>query len=57
MNGIRLILLGYYLGGRLGDMVSLSWDSVELATSTIYYQQGKTRRRVEVPLHPDLEEH
>jgi integrase len=27
---------------------------VELATSTIYYEQGKTRTRVEVPIHPDL---
>jgi integrase len=50
-----VILLGYYRGGRLGDMVRLSWDSVELATSTIFYQQGKTRTRVEVPIHPDLE--
>ena len=50
-----LILLGYYLGGRLTDMATLSWASIELATSTIYYQQGKTRARVEVPIHPDLE--
>src|SRR5262249_45152365 len=50
-----VILLGYYLGGRLSDMVSLSWDSVELATSTIYYEQGRTRTKVEVPIHPDLE--
>jgi hypothetical protein len=34
---------------------SLSWDSGELATSTIYYEQGRTRTRVEVPIHPDLE--
>ena len=34
---------------------SLSWDSGELATSTINYEQGRTRTRVEVPIHPDLE--
>jgi len=50
-----LILLGYYLGGRLTDMATLSWASIELANSTIYYQQGKTRAKVEVPIHPDLE--
>jgi integrase len=34
---------------------SLSWDSMAVATSTIYYKQGRTRMRVEVPIHPDLE--
>jgi integrase len=52
-----LILLGYYLGGRLGDMRTLSWDSVDLANSVITFTQGKTGRQVQVPLHPELEEH
>jgi integrase len=51
-----LILLGYYLGGRLSDMASLSWEAVDLAGGVIFYTQGKTRRRVEVPIHPELEE-
>jgi integrase len=51
-----LILLGYYLGGRLTDMVGLEWDSVDLTSGIILYTQGKTGRRVEVPIHPDLEE-
>jgi integrase len=51
------ILLGYYAGPRLGDVVSLTWDSVDLAESVLFYRQGKTGKKVEVPIHPDLEEH
>jgi integrase len=52
-----LILLGYFVGGRLTDMVSLDWDSVGLESGVVLYTQAKTGRRVEVPIHPDLEEH
>ena len=51
------ILVGYYVGPRLSDVVSLTWESVDLAEGTIVYTQGKTGRKVEVPIHPDLEEH
>jgi integrase len=51
------ILCGYYLGARLGDVVALSWDSVDLAGRVVFYLQAKTDKRVEVPLHPDLEAH
>jgi len=49
-----LILCGYYLGGRLSDMASLSWNSVDLAERVISYTQGKTGRKVVVPIHPRL---
>jgi integrase len=51
-----LILLGYYLGGRLRDMATLSWEAIDLASGIIFYTQAKTGRKVEVPIHPDLEE-
>jgi len=51
------ILLGYYVGPRLGGVVSLAWDSVDLVKGTIVYTQGKTGKKVEVPIHPELEEH
>jgi integrase len=51
------ILLGYYVGARLGDVVALTWASVDLAGGVIFYNQGKTGARVEVPIHPELEEH
>jgi integrase len=52
-----LILAGYYLGIRLSDAARLCWDAVELANGVIFYSQAKTGRKVEAPLHPDLEEH
>src|SRR6202043_1863242 len=51
-----LILFGYYVGGRLRDVASLCWDAIDLASGIIFYVQGKTGRKVEVPIHPDLED-
>ena len=52
-----LILCGYFLGGRLSDMAALSWDSIDLTAGVIFYRQGKTGGKVEIPIHPELEEH
>jgi integrase len=51
------ILVAFYTGPRLGDVVSLRWDQVDFSAGLIFYTQGKTGKEVEVPLHPDLEEH
>jgi integrase len=50
-----LILVGYYLGARLSDAVSLRWDCVDLGRGLIHYTQSKTDRRVSAPIHQDLE--
>jgi integrase len=52
-----VILIGYYAGPRLGDIVSLTWANVDLASGVLFYRQSKTERKVEVPLHPELQEH
>lgn len=52
------ILLGYYLGVRLGDATSMTWDEVNLSEGLIAYIPGKTGgAKIEIPLHPDLESH
>ena len=51
------ILCGYYLGARLGDVISLSWENVDLAGNVITYEQRKTGKTVVAPLHPDLKAH
>ena len=51
-----LILSGYYLGGRLMDLATLCWEAIDLASGIVYYTQGKTGRKVEVSIHPDLED-
>ena len=51
------ILFGYFAGMRLSDAVSRSWREIDLAAEVIDYVQGKTGRRVVVPLHPNLVDH
>lgn len=51
------ILLGFYCGMRLGDAVLLEWDAVDFERGVISYKASKTRRKMEVPLHPKLLKH
>ena len=51
------ILLGYYVGSRLTDTTNLTWENIDPVENVIFYTQGKTGKRVEVPIHPALEEH
>ena len=51
------ILLGFYAGVRLGDAVSLKWDSVDFSSGVISYRASKTKSIVEVPMHPTLQAH
>jgi integrase len=52
-----LILLGYYTGARLSDCCGLEWENVNLSARTLAYKQGKTGRKLTLPLHPDLLAH
>lgn len=54
------IMLGAFTGQRLGDCVSITWDSVDLENHVLRFRPQKTRhkkRDLVVPLHPDLEKH
>jgi integrase len=51
------IMLGYYLGARLEDAVTVNWKDVDFGDNVICYKQRKTGREVTAPLHPDLEAH
>lgn len=51
------ILLGFYCGMRLGDAVLLEWDAVDFERGVISYKASKTRRKMEIPLHPKLLKH
>ena len=50
-----LILGGYYTGARSADISNLQWEAVDLDNRTILFIQGKTKRRVEMPIHPEFE--
>lgn len=49
------ILLSYYTGARLQDVANIQWDSIDLPNKLITYTARKTKERVLVPIHPDLE--
>lgn len=48
------VLAGFYTGQRLGDLVCLTWASVDLQENVLRLTQGKTGRSVQVPLRPAL---
>lgn len=51
------VLLGFYSGARLSDVVALRWDNIDLSEGVLFFLQGKTGKKVEVPIHPNLEAH
>ncbi len=52
-----LILLGYFLGARLGDCVQMQWENVLPAEGVIVYLQKKTGKKVIIPMHFHILEH
>jgi len=42
--GKRAILIGFYVGARLSDAVSMTWDQVDLSEGMIRYVQGRLAR-------------
>ncbi len=52
-----IILVGFYVGARLGDCARLKWSDIDLERKAVTFLPAKTerkRRRLEVPLHPRL---
>jgi len=45
-----LVLLGLYLGQRLGDLARLTWRAVDLESGEIAFTARKTGRRIVLPL-------
>ncbi len=52
-----LILLGYFIGARLTDCVQMKWENILPEKNRLVYEQKKTGKEVEVPLHLNLLEH
>lgn len=52
-----MILVGFYVGARLGDCAGFTWANIDLVEKTLSFMPEKTsrkRKRLEVPLHPRL---
>jgi integrase len=55
-----MILLGYYLGARIGDCSLVRWSNVDFQRKEVRYMPQKTKKKQEVlitPLMPELENH
>lgn len=52
-----LILIAYFTGARLSDCCRASWPDVDLVGRALTYMQGKTGKKVMIPLHPELQAH
>jgi integrase len=57
-----LILLAFYTGARLKDLVSLKWENVDLAEGSLTFIQHKTAHHkgaapLKVPLHSELQDY
>ena len=52
-----LILMGYFLGARLGDCVHMKWENVHAEEGVIIYHQQKTGKKVIVPMHYHIIDH
>ncbi len=52
-----LIYLGLYTGQRLGDLVRLAWNQVDLERDEIHFHTQKTGRKLIVPIAPALKRH
>lgn len=51
------ILVAYFTGARLSDVVNLQWRDFNLVDGTLSYRQRKTGEPVTTPLHPELLAH
>lgn len=49
-----VIAFGAYAGCRLGDASTMRWESVDFESAVLRYRQKKTKKDMEVPIHPDL---
>ncbi len=52
-----IILVGFYVGARLGDCARLRWPDIDLDRKVATFIPAKTerkRKKLEVPLHPRL---
>jgi integrase len=49
-----LILIGYFTGARLRDVLSLTADNIDIPAGIIRFTQRKTGDEVVVPMHEDL---
>jgi integrase len=49
-----MVIAGFYMGARLGDLANLTWGNVDLFERTITFTQKKTGAKIRIPIAEDL---
>jgi integrase len=49
------IVLAYFTGARLSDVANMQWSALDWKNKTLSFTQHKTKKPLNVPLHPQLE--
>lgn len=52
-----MILFGFYLGHRLGDIARLTWQNIDLQRNEIRFIDGKTEKTIMLPIAEPLRKH
>lgn len=51
----ELVLTSFLTGGqRMGDVVLLKWESIDLPSNLITFSTMKTQKKLSIPIHPTL---
>jgi integrase len=50
----EIVLTSLYSGLRLGEVLSLRWEHIDLDRQVLYVHKSKNRDRRSIPLHPKL---
>jgi integrase len=55
---IPLLVVGYHLGSRLGELLNLRWDQVDFEASQIWLERGQTKAKVArvLPIYGEMRE-
>ena len=49
-----MIVAGFFLGQRMGDIICMRWGNVDFEQRTIRITTGKTGRKMQIPMAPQL---
>ncbi len=49
-----MVMAGFFTGQRMGDLITLTWGSVDLGTNVIRLVSRKTKTKVIIPMAPQL---
>lgn len=49
-----MVVMGFYIGQRMGDLISMPWGAVDFLQNQIRFIASKTGKRLVIPMHPSV---